>query len=89
MLSVLLAHELRDTAISVNSADPEFTVTDLNGHQGNQTVEQGARDGRLHEYRRPEPVVIRKWSEWKPSCRGTTEPFAWRGVLHICRALAS
>lgn len=44
MLTVLLAHELRDTAISVNSADPEFTATDLNGHQGNQTVEQGARE---------------------------------------------
>ena len=40
--TVILAHELKDTAIKVNSADPGFTATDLNGHQGYKTVEQGA-----------------------------------------------
>jgi NAD(P)-dependent dehydrogenase (short-subunit alcohol dehydrogenase family) len=40
--TVMLAHELKDTAIKVNSADPGFTATDLNGHSGYQTVEQGA-----------------------------------------------
>jgi len=40
--TVMLAHELKDTAIKVNSADPGFTATDLNGHRGYKTVEQGA-----------------------------------------------
>ena len=43
MLTVQLAHELRGTAIKVNAADPGFTATDLNGHRGHQTVEEGAR----------------------------------------------
>jgi NAD(P)-dependent dehydrogenase (short-subunit alcohol dehydrogenase family) len=37
----MLAHELKDTAIKVNSADPGFTATDLNNHRGYRTVEQG------------------------------------------------
>jgi NAD(P)-dependent dehydrogenase (short-subunit alcohol dehydrogenase family) len=40
--TVMLAHELKDTGIKVNSADPGFTATDLNGHRGYKTVEQGA-----------------------------------------------
>jgi len=40
--TVMLAYELKDTAIKVNSADPGFTATDLNGHRGYRTVEQGA-----------------------------------------------
>ncbi len=40
--TVMLAHELKDTDIKVNSADPGFTATELNGHQGYKTVEQGA-----------------------------------------------
>ena len=44
MLTVQLAYELRETAIKVNSADPGFTATDLNGHQGHQTVEEGAAE---------------------------------------------
>lgn len=40
--TVMLAHELKDTAIKVNSADPGFTATDLNDHRGYKTVEQGA-----------------------------------------------
>lgn len=40
--TVMLAHELKDTSIKVNSADPGFTATDLNNHQGYKTVEQGA-----------------------------------------------
>jgi len=42
MLTVQLAYELRDTAIRVNSADPGYTATDLNGHRGRQTVAAGA-----------------------------------------------
>lgn len=42
MLTVLLAAELNDTSIKVNSANPGFTATDLNGHRGHQSVEQGA-----------------------------------------------
>jgi NAD(P)-dependent dehydrogenase (short-subunit alcohol dehydrogenase family) len=44
MLTVQLAYELRDTKIKVNSANPGFTATDLNGHRGYQTVEEGARE---------------------------------------------
>jgi NAD(P)-dependent dehydrogenase (short-subunit alcohol dehydrogenase family) len=42
MLTVQLAYELRDTAIKVNSADPGYTATDLNGRRGRQTVAEGA-----------------------------------------------
>ncbi len=44
MLTVQLAYELRDTAIKVNSANPGYTATDLNGHRGHQTVEQGSAE---------------------------------------------
>ena len=44
MLTVQLAWELRETAIKVNSADPGYTATDLNGNRGHQTVEEGARE---------------------------------------------
>jgi NAD(P)-dependent dehydrogenase (short-subunit alcohol dehydrogenase family) len=36
------ANELRDTAIKVNSADPGYCATDLNGHGGHRTAAQGA-----------------------------------------------
>ena len=42
MLTVQLAYELRDTSIKVNSVDPGYTATDLNNHQGTQTVPEGA-----------------------------------------------
>jgi NAD(P)-dependent dehydrogenase (short-subunit alcohol dehydrogenase family) len=43
MLTVQLAYELRDTNIKVNTINPGYTATDLNGHRGTQTVEEGAR----------------------------------------------
>jgi NAD(P)-dependent dehydrogenase (short-subunit alcohol dehydrogenase family) len=42
MLTVHLAHELRGTTIKINSANPGFTKTDLNGNTGTQPVEIGA-----------------------------------------------
>ena len=42
MLTVQLAYELRDSAIKVNSADPGYTATDLNGNRGTQTVAEGS-----------------------------------------------
>ncbi len=44
MLTVQLAAELANTPIKVNAADPGYTATDLNGHRGHQTVEQGAAE---------------------------------------------
>lgn len=41
-MTVQFAKELRDTAIKVNSADPGYTATDLNNHNGTRSVEQGA-----------------------------------------------
>jgi NAD(P)-dependent dehydrogenase (short-subunit alcohol dehydrogenase family) len=45
MQTVLFARELagEGSAIKVNSADPGYTATDLNHHQGHRTVEEGAR----------------------------------------------
>jgi NAD(P)-dependent dehydrogenase (short-subunit alcohol dehydrogenase family) len=42
-VTVQIAKELRDTPIKVNAADPGYTATDLNNHQGTRDVEQGAR----------------------------------------------
>lgn len=42
MFTVILAHDLKDTKIKVNSADPGYTATDLNHNSGPKTVEQGA-----------------------------------------------
>ncbi len=44
MLTVHLAYELRDTPIKVNAADPGYTATDLNGHSGPQTIQEGAEE---------------------------------------------
>ncbi|MGN8069012.1 SDR family oxidoreductase [Mucilaginibacter sp. SG564] len=40
--TVMLANELCDAGISVNSVTPGYTATDLNQFQGAKTVEQGA-----------------------------------------------
>ncbi|MGC2197579.1 MAG: SDR family oxidoreductase [Terriglobales bacterium] len=42
MLTVQLAYELRETGIKVNAVSPGFIATDMNGHRGTQTVEEGA-----------------------------------------------
>lgn len=44
MLTVQLAYELRETAIKVNSANPGYTATDLNGFEGTDTPAQGAAE---------------------------------------------
>jgi NAD(P)-dependent dehydrogenase (short-subunit alcohol dehydrogenase family) len=41
-ITVQFAHELRDTPIKVNAADPGYVATDLNRHRGVRTVQQGA-----------------------------------------------
>jgi len=43
MLTVLLAEELRGTSIVVNSISPGHVKTDLNGHQAEIEVEDGAK----------------------------------------------
>jgi NAD(P)-dependent dehydrogenase (short-subunit alcohol dehydrogenase family) len=44
MFTVQLAYELCGTPIKVNSADPGYTATDLNGHRGTQTIPEGAAE---------------------------------------------
>jgi NAD(P)-dependent dehydrogenase (short-subunit alcohol dehydrogenase family) len=44
MFTVQLAWEFRDGNIAVNSINPGYTATDLNGHSGPQTVEEGAAE---------------------------------------------
>ena len=43
MLTVQLAQELRGTSVVVNSVSPGFVKTDLTGHTGFMTPEEGAR----------------------------------------------
>lgn len=42
VLTLMLASELREAGISVNSVTPGFTATELNHHKGSKTVAQGA-----------------------------------------------
>ena len=42
-VTVQFAHELRDTPIKVNAADPGYTATDFNAFAGTQCVQEGAR----------------------------------------------
>jgi NAD(P)-dependent dehydrogenase (short-subunit alcohol dehydrogenase family) len=44
MMTVQLAWELRDTAIKVNTVNPGYTATDLNGNKGTQTLAEGAAE---------------------------------------------
>jgi NAD(P)-dependent dehydrogenase (short-subunit alcohol dehydrogenase family) len=41
--TVMLANEMSNTNFKINSVSPGYTATDLNQHQGTQTVEQGAK----------------------------------------------
>ncbi|MFI5909716.1 SDR family oxidoreductase [Dactylosporangium sp. NPDC051541] len=41
-ITVQYAKELRDTPILINAACPGYCATDLNGHRGHRTAEQGA-----------------------------------------------
>jgi NAD(P)-dependent dehydrogenase (short-subunit alcohol dehydrogenase family) len=42
MLTAMYAKELRDTPAKVNAANPGYCATDLNGHHGFRSPEQGA-----------------------------------------------
>ncbi|MFI9555698.1 SDR family oxidoreductase [Nonomuraea endophytica] len=42
MVTIAYAKELMDTPIKVNAANPGYCATDLNGHTGFRTAEQGA-----------------------------------------------
>jgi NAD(P)-dependent dehydrogenase (short-subunit alcohol dehydrogenase family) len=44
MLTVQLAWELRETPIKVNTVNPGYTATDINGNSGTQTLEEGAAE---------------------------------------------
>ena len=42
MITAMYAKELRATPLKVNAANPGYCATDLNGHRGFRTAEQGA-----------------------------------------------
>ncbi len=42
-ITILFAYELKDTNIKVNSADPGYCATDLNGKTGPRTPKQGSK----------------------------------------------
>ncbi|GII57402.1 short-chain dehydrogenase [Planotetraspora thailandica] len=42
MITLCYAKEFKDTAIKVNACNPGYCATDLNGHSGHRTAEQGA-----------------------------------------------
>jgi NAD(P)-dependent dehydrogenase (short-subunit alcohol dehydrogenase family) len=42
MITALYANELRDTPVKVNAANPGYTATDLNRHNGFRSVAEGA-----------------------------------------------
>jgi NAD(P)-dependent dehydrogenase (short-subunit alcohol dehydrogenase family) len=42
MVTAMYAKELRDTPVKVNAANPGYCATDLNGHGGFRTADQGA-----------------------------------------------
>ncbi|MCM0676617.1 SDR family oxidoreductase [Micromonospora phytophila] len=42
MVTAMYAKELRNTPVKVNAANPGYCATDLNGHSGFRTPEQGA-----------------------------------------------
>ena len=44
MLTLQLAWELRDTPVKVNTVNPGYTATDLNGNSGHQTIQEGAAE---------------------------------------------
>jgi len=44
MFTVQLAYEFRDGSIAVNSINPGYTATDLNGNSGPQTIEEGSAE---------------------------------------------
>ena len=64
--TVMMANELKNTNFKINSVSPGYTATDLNNHQGTQTVEQGAKfivnfatigpDGPTGGYFKAEPI---------------------------------
>jgi NAD(P)-dependent dehydrogenase (short-subunit alcohol dehydrogenase family) len=43
MITAQYAKEFRDTPIKINAANPGYCATDLNGHSGPRTAEQGAQ----------------------------------------------
>jgi NAD(P)-dependent dehydrogenase (short-subunit alcohol dehydrogenase family) len=43
MVTAMYAKELRDSAFKVNAANPGYCATDLNGHSGFRSAEQGAQ----------------------------------------------
>ena len=44
MFTVQLAYEFREGNIAVNSVNPGYTATDLNGNSGTQTIEEGSSE---------------------------------------------
>jgi NAD(P)-dependent dehydrogenase (short-subunit alcohol dehydrogenase family) len=78
MVTAMYAKELRDTPIKVNAANPGYCATDLNGHSGFRTPEQGAEIA-VHLATLPEdgPTGILWGHLWAAATPDATGPLPW------------
>ena len=73
MITAMYAKELRATPLKVNAANPGYCATDLNGHRGFRTAEQGA-EAIVHLATLPEdgPSGILYGHLWRTEARPAT-----------------
>ena len=78
MVTAMYAKELRDTPVKVNAANPGYCATDLNGHSGFRTPEQGAEIS-VHLATLPEdgPDGVLWGHLWGAETPGAAGPLPW------------
>lgn len=78
MITAMYAMESRDTPIKVNAANPGYCATDLNGHSGFRTPEQGAEVS-VHLATLPEdgPTGVLWGHVWKSEGEGGFGVLPW------------
>jgi NAD(P)-dependent dehydrogenase (short-subunit alcohol dehydrogenase family) len=78
MVTAMYAKELNGTPIKVNAANPGYCATDLNGHRGFRTPEQGAEIS-VHLATLPEdgPSGVLWGHLWTVDGPGSTGTLPW------------